>query len=111
MTTILAIDLGKFMSVACEYAPKTQQHTFTTIPTTPQAVHDLVGERSPGRVMIEVGSQAGRVKDLCEAWGGQVQVANPNHEAWRWKHIKHKTDSPESWLLTDPCSATLRRPS
>ncbi len=30
--------------------------------------------------MIEVGSQAGWVKDLCEALGVEVQVANPNHE-------------------------------
>jgi len=97
MTTILAIDLGKFKSVACDYDTATHQHTFTTIPTTPAAVHDLIVERSPGlpgRIVIEVGSQAGWVKDLCEALGVQVRVANPNHEAWRWKHIKRKTDKP-----------------
>ncbi len=49
MTHILAIDLGKFKSVACGYDTATGQHTFTTIPTTPAAVHDLVVERLPGR--------------------------------------------------------------
>ncbi len=66
MTHILAIDLGKFKSVSCDYDTTTHQHTFTTIPTTPAAVHDLVVERLQGRrgglrgrVVIEVGSQAG----------------------------------------------------
>lgn len=99
MTTILAIDPGKFKSVACDYDTATHQHTFTTTPTTPQAVHDLVAERSPDKIVIEVGSQAGWVKDLCEALGIEVQVANPNHEAWRWKHIKRKTDKDDALKL------------
>ena len=49
MTTILAIDLGKFKSVACDYDTTTHSHTFTTIPTTPQAVHDLVVQRLQDR--------------------------------------------------------------
>ena len=99
MTHILAIDLGKSKSVACDYDTATHQHTFTTLPTTPAAVHNLVVERSPDRVVIEVGSQAGWVKDLCEALGVQVQIANPNHEAWRWKNIKRKTDKDEALKL------------
>jgi hypothetical protein len=35
--TILAIDLGKFKSVACRYDPATAQHAFQTIATTPAA--------------------------------------------------------------------------
>lgn len=105
MTHILAIDLGKFKSVACDYDTTTHQHTFTTLPTTPQAVHDLVVERSPDRVVIEVGSQAGWVKDLCEALGIEVQVANPNHEAWRWKNIKRKTDKDDALKLAQMSAA------
>ena len=100
--TILAIDLGKFKSVACDYDTTTHQYTFTTLPTTPAAVHDLIVERLPGlpgRIVIEVGSQAGWVKDLCEALGVEVQVANPNHEAWRWKNIKRKTDKDDALKL------------
>jgi hypothetical protein len=37
-TTILAIDLGKFKSVACRYDPATGGHAFDTIATTTVAV-------------------------------------------------------------------------
>ena len=39
---ILAIDLGKFNSVVCDYHPATTAHSFVTIQTTPQAMHDLL---------------------------------------------------------------------
>ena len=40
MTRILAIDLGKFKSVACLYDAETAQVVFQTLRTTPQTVHD-----------------------------------------------------------------------
>lgn len=102
-TRILAIDLGKFKSVACEYDPATSEHHFTTIPTTPIAMHDLFAERlgSPirGRVVIEIGSAAGWIKDLAEAMDIEIQIANPNHEAWRWKNVKRKTDRDDALKL------------
>ncbi len=42
ITTILAIDLGKFKPVACRYDPATGEHAFQTIATTPPAVHDAL---------------------------------------------------------------------
>ena len=33
---ILALDLGKFKSVACDYESETGRHSFATIPTNPQ---------------------------------------------------------------------------
>ncbi|MEX0774389.1 MAG: transposase [Phycisphaeraceae bacterium] len=92
MTTILAIDLGKFKSVACIYAAQTGEHTFGTIPTTPAAMNDLIVDVQPDRVVIEVGPAAGWVKDLCAALAIPIQIANPNTEAWRWKNVKRKTD-------------------
>jgi len=61
MTTkqILAIDLGKFKSVACDYDPATGEHDFTTLPTRPGEFHDLLTDREPGRLVIEVGSAPG----------------------------------------------------
>lgn len=56
---ILAIDLGKFKSVACDYDPATGTHTFATIPTRPQDFHDLLAQRCPDRLIIEIGSSAG----------------------------------------------------
>jgi transposase len=96
---ILAIDLGKFKSVACDYDSSTGEHSFTTLPTRPQDFHDLLAERTTDRLVIEVGSASGWVKDLAEALGIDVQVANPNHEAWRWKNVKRKTDKDDAIKL------------
>lgn len=96
---ILAIDLGKFKSIACEFDTLTQAHTFTTLATRPQTLHDLIAARQPQRVVIETGNQAGWVKDLCEALSVPIEVANPNHEGWRWKNVKRKTDRDDALKL------------
>lgn len=95
---ILAIDLGKFKSVACAYTSEAE-HSFRTLPTKPQEIHDLIADLQPARVVIEVGPAAGWVRDLCEALGVPVQVANPNHEGWRWKSVKRKTDKDDALKL------------
>lgn len=97
--TILAIDLGKYKSVACIYTPADQTHRFRTIATLPPTMHDLIVDVEPDRVVIEVGSAAGWVKDLCEALDVEIEVANPNHEAWRWKNIKRKSDKDDALKL------------
>lgn len=97
--TILAIDLGKFGSVACVYETESGTHRFEKVATRPGAMHDLVVNVEPARVVIEVGSSAGWVCDLCKALGVEVQVANPNHEAWRWKSVKRKTDRDDALKL------------
>ncbi len=96
---ILAIDLGKFKSVACDYDAATSEHHFTTIPTTPAVMHDLFAARSPDRIVIEIGSAAGWIKDLAESMDIEIQIANPNHEAWRWKSVKRKTDRDDALKL------------
>jgi len=96
---ILAIDLGKFKSVACLYDAASAEHAFETLATRPQAVHDLIVAKRPDRVVIEVGAAAGWVSDLCQALEAPVEVANPNHDAWRWKHVKRKTDKDDALKL------------
>ena len=97
---ILAVDLGKFKSTACIYHTETAEHTFQKLPTQPQAIHDLIVEHTPDRLVIEVGSQAGWVSDLAEALEiSDIQVANANHEAWRWKNTKRKTDRDDALKL------------
>jgi hypothetical protein len=49
--TILAVDLGRYKSVACAYARSTRQHTFRTIDTTPEDVGRLLA-RHPGAVVV-----------------------------------------------------------
>ncbi len=88
---ILAIDLGKFKSVACVYESVDREHRFETVATTPSAFHDLIVNEGPNRVVIEIGSQAGWVCDLARTLEIEIQVANTNHEAWRWKYSNGKT--------------------
>lgn len=96
---ILAIDLGKFKSVACDFHSTTGEHAFVTVPTRPAVLHDLLVDHQPDRLVIEVGSAAGWVKDLAEALCIEVQVANPDHEGWRWKNVKRKTDRDDALKL------------
>lgn len=95
---LLAIDLGKFKSVACLYCGE-EQTAFRTVETRPQAVHDLLVEMAPERLVIEVGTVSGWVYDLAVALGIEVQVANPNTEGWRWQRVKRKTDRDDALKL------------
>jgi transposase len=97
--TILAIDLGKTSGVWCLYQAISAEHRFGTVKMTRQAVHDLLEELQPKRLVIESGPAAGWVHDLAETLGLQVEVANANHEAWRWTHVKHKTDRRDALKL------------
>jgi len=99
MATILAIDLGKYKSVACIYRGAKVEPTFRTAQTLPGTIHDLIVEVQPSRVVIEIGAAAGWIKDLCEALGVPIEIANPNHEAWRWKNTKRKTDRDDALKL------------
>jgi len=96
---ILAIDLGKFKSAACVYESATGEHAFTIVRTKPAEIHDLVATHQPHRVVIEIGSAAGWVYDMGLTMNVEVQVANPNHEAWRWKNVKRKTDKDDALKL------------
>src|SRR2546430_2556108 len=78
--TILAIDLGKFHSVACFYEVAEGRQEFKRIETTPRAVNDLLVERKVMKVVIEISGQAGWVVDLCRALDMEVEVANANGE-------------------------------
>ena len=87
VSRILALDLGKFNSVLCVYDPATHQHQFTSLQTTPQAVHDLLVKHQtaePARtlVVIETCDVSGWVHDIAAALGIGVAIANCSHEAW-----------------------------
>ena len=96
---ILAIDLGKFKSVACDFDVDSGQHAFRNVRTRPQDLHDLTVECTPDRVVIEIGAQAGWIQDLCQSLELEIQIANPNHEGWRWKNVKRKTDRDDALKL------------
>jgi transposase len=96
---ILALDLGKFKSVACDYGTGTGRHSFATIPTNPQALHDLIVDREPDRVVLEICSIAGWVCDLVRTLGIEIQVANTTDERWHWRKVKTKNDRRDALKL------------
>jgi transposase len=102
---ILALDLGKFNSVLCRYDPRTHEHTFHSLQTTPQVIHDLLVKHQtnddPAQTLlvIETCDVAGWVHDVATALGMNVAVANPSHEAWRWSRVKRKTDKDDALKL------------
>ena len=96
---ILAMDLGKYKTVFCEYNSVDGKHTFGTVKTSPQEIHDLIVRTEPDRVVMEVCSIAGWIVDITEALGRETEVANPIHEAWRWKNVKKKTDKEDALKL------------
>lgn len=96
---ILALDLGKFKSVACVYETASGRHRFETTTTNAKALHDLLVEEEPDRVVIEICSIAGWVCDLVRTLGIEIEVTSTMHEAWRWKHVKRKNDRADALKL------------
>jgi len=89
---ILALDLGKYKTVSCDYEGESGAHRFRANFTTPAALQQLVKEVRPDRVVIEVCNIAGWVCDLVRGMGVEVQVANTSDDAWRWRKVKKKND-------------------
>ena len=96
---ILAMDLGKSNTVFCLYNSNNGEYEFGKVKTTPQQIHDLIVERSPGRVVFEICTIAGWVFDITNSLKVEVEVANPNHDAWRWKNVKRKNDREDALKL------------
>src|SRR2546423_8848330 len=96
---ILALDLGNYKSVACIYEMTSLNHRFTKVVTTPKALHDLLVEEEPDRVVIEICPLAGWISDLIRSLGIELEVASTTHEAWRWKNVKRKNDRQDALKL------------
>ncbi|MDX2243811.1 MAG: IS110 family transposase [Leptolyngbyaceae cyanobacterium bins.302] len=96
---ILAIDLGKFKSVACLFDTDTNQAEYETITMQRLALEDLLNRHQPQQVVIETCTNSHWVHDICQAQGYEVLVANPNAEAWQWRNVKRKTDKDDALKL------------
>ena len=104
MSRIIALDLGKFNSVACIMDGATRRHRFETLTTTPQRLHDLFAAHAteaPAQtlVVIEACDAGGWVHDLAVALGLSVAVANCCNDAWKWRKVKRKTDKDDALKL------------
>lgn len=89
---ILALDLGKSKMVGCMYETRTHEHRFDSAPLDRGTLRTVLDAERPDRVVIEIGSSAGWVGDVVRAHGTELEVANPSHQAWRWRNVKKKTD-------------------
>ena len=97
--TILAIDLGKYKSVACVHDGASGACRFTSFETTRSQMHRLLTRDRPTVVIIEACLLAGWVHDLCAELGIRCLVANTASEAWKFKHLKRKTDKDDALRL------------
>src|SRR6266496_2024055 len=91
-STILAIDLGKYKSVACLYTGSPDTARFDSFTTDRARLRQLLTRCQPSVVVIEACLLAGWVHDLCADLGFPCLVANTAAEAWKFKHLKRKTD-------------------
>jgi transposase len=97
-SVILAIDLGKYKSVACWYSPGDASARFESFTTSKAALERLLGEHRP-TVVIEACALSGWVSDFCGERGVTCLVANTASEAWKFKHAKRKTDRDDALRL------------
>jgi transposase len=96
---ILAMDLGKNKTVVCIYDQTSGKHKYQTVKTSPQQIHDLIVEQEPDRVVFEICSAAGWVYDIAGRLCKEVEAANTNGQAWRWKNIRRKNDREDALKL------------
>src|SRR5262245_53288690 len=98
---ILAIDLGKYKSVACVYDRDSGEVVFRSVPSSREELQRLIDRDRPGVVVIEACALAGWVHDLCVELGVPCRVANTASEAWKFKHSKRKTDRDDALRLAE----------
>jgi len=99
---IVALDLGKSKTVSYAVDPRTGEAAFETIRTTPEDLGRWLRRHRPSHLVMEIGALTGWVHDLARACGvRRIDVANVNHEAWRWRNVKRKTDRLDAQKLAD----------
>src|SRR5262245_41623074 len=96
--TILALDLGKYKSVACAYDAAAPAR-FDTLATSRAELRRLFARCRPAVVVIEACALSGWVHDLCAELDLPCKVANTASEAWKFKHAKRKTDKDDALRL------------
>ena len=97
---ILAIDLGKYKSVVCLYR-SAEDRRFLSFPTSREELARLLQTHQPAVVLIEACLLAGWVHDLCAEMAVTCLVANTTSEAWKFKHLKRKTDKDDALRLAE----------
>jgi transposase len=98
---ILALDLGKYKSVACLSPDAAAEPRFEAVTTSRGELLRLFARHRPRVVLVEACALAGWVYDLCRELGLDCRVANTASEAWKFKHAKRKTDRDDARRLAE----------
>jgi transposase len=96
---ILAIDLGKYKSVACLYHSTSGEVQWFTFDTNHEELTQRLNQQQPDVVVFEACALSGWVYDLCNELRLACRVANTASEAWKFKHTKRKTDRDDALRL------------
>ncbi len=96
---IIAIDLGKFNSVACIYNTETQEQRFETVATERGFFETLFKTYTPNLIVVEACGPSGWVSDLCGEMGLEIIVCSTHEDAWLFKNVKRKTDKDDAIKL------------
>src|SRR4051794_14271624 len=105
---IIALDLGKFKTVACVMNAADRGHVFETIEMSPQAVHELLARHATTdphdtRVGFETCDCAGWVHDVCVSLGLPAGGGWADAATWRGQRVKRKTDRDDALKLARLC--------
>jgi hypothetical protein len=76
-------------------------HRFYSVTTQREALARLLDSHRPAVVLLEACLVASWVRDLCVEKGAAFLVANTSSEAWKFKHLKRKTDRDDALRLAE----------
>lgn len=96
---IIAIDLGKFKSVACILNTETQEQQFETLGTERGFFQTLFKTYQADLVVVEACGPSGWVSDLCSEMKINIIVCSTHEDAWLFKNVKRKTDKDDAIKL------------
>ncbi len=96
---IIAIDLGKFNSMACIYDSEREETQFETLATERGYFKAVINSYSPDLVVVEACGPSGWVSDLCGEMEIPILVCSTHEDAWLRKNVKRKTDRDDALKL------------
>lgn len=107
---ILALDLGKSKTVACDFQTDGGAHSFRTMGSRPSEIHDAIAEMAPDRVVFEICTDAGWVADICRAMDVEFHAVNPATLARSYHRRRAKSDRQDALDLAKASAMGSTKP-
>lgn len=107
----IGFDLGKVSSQVC-IITEDGELIERRIKTDREHIFELLGSRTPARILIESGTESEWVARFLEALGHEVIVADPNFASmYATRSRKVKTDKRDARTLAEACRLGAYRPA